>query len=362
MQVVLWGYYGYNYGDDIMLEVLLEHFNKKGIQVKLVDLYEGRLKEKLNTKAYSNLEVIPFYKYSKKEKLKTLIVLAKSKINLWGGGTIFTDTDGDGNYKWFSLIKLFGGKIGYIGIGIGTIKRKDRIRKTKKMLNASSLTIFRDNKSLEKAKVFNNKGQYYIVEDLAYVFFNNILNSAKSNYSDSKYVLLTWRNLKNYMNFEDEQKLMDSIVSEIAIMIENHRYETVILSALDTKHDFESCQYLFQKFKEKRIPVAVDMDSSIDNVTKLIHNSSFHFSGRLHGSIASEILKVPTLTLSYSPKIQYFYESIQSKNYFDIYNEKVESKEIARILTDNDNTIPNFKDKVSQSLMNFKYLDQFLGI
>ncbi|MBT2724010.1 polysaccharide pyruvyl transferase family protein [Bacillus sp. ISL-46] len=359
MRLVLWGYYGYNYGDDIMMEVILKFLNEKNVKVELVDLFEGRLNEKYGEK-YENVRVIPFYKLNKVEKLKKLMNFSKASLNLWGGGTIFTDVDGDGNYKWFSLIKLFGGKIGYVGIGIGTMKKKERLKKTKKMLKASSLTIFRDASSLRIANTIAKNSKYKIVEDIAYIYFKDLLDNNNYEICNKDYVLITWRNLKRYLDFKDEMKLMDDIIQETEKIMKERNVPKVILSALDTRHDIESCRYLYVKLRNRNIPVEFDIDSNVENISKLITEAYFHFSGRLHGSIASEIFGTPTYSLSYSPKMEYFYESINSKNFMNIYEQEIDSEIINKVIINNNINL-DLNKKVTDAYLNFKYLFEFLN-
>jgi len=360
MKITLWGYYGSNYGDDIMLKVILDYLEKESIDVILIDLYNGKLDYQIGSR-YKNVEVINFSLLTKKEKIQTLKKLAKTKINIWGGGTIFTDVDGDGNFKFFSLIKMHGGKIGYVGVGIGALTVRNRLLKTKMLLSLSSLTIFRDQKSLQRAKELKHN-EYYKVEDLSYIFFNDYKLKHNSEEKKRDFILVTWRNLSGYVSFEDEMKLMDHLVENIERLIKEFPFKRVILSALDANFDVESCRYLFEKLSAKQINVYFDIDSSIENITALINSAGFHFSGRLHGSVASEILNTPTLSLSYSPKMQYFYESINSTNYIDIYKEKIDFSNILSIIKNhNGSNDLDIADKVNDAKKNFNYLSGFLN-
>jgi polysaccharide pyruvyl transferase WcaK-like protein len=366
MSVVLWGYYGSNYGDNIMMETLLDYFNSKGLTVFLVDMFGTKLEKRVFYK-FPNIEIVPFYKYSKVKKIKKLFELSKADINIWGGGTIFTDVDGDGNYKSFSLIKRFGGKIGYVGVGIGNLSKKSRIIKTKQLLKESTFVVFREEKSYYKAKKIKFDGNYLLAEDLAYVYFYNVKKENKLSIIKKKYdnyLLITWRNLIGYLKNNSEKDLMDKIVNCIPTFLKKFHLTTVVLSALDTKFDIESCNLLYYKLREKGIEVYIDSDSSIENITNLIYSSKFHISGRLHGSIASEILTIPTLSMAYSPKMVYFYESINSTNYIDVYNDSINSQDIIEmgISMKKQYRVLDFNSKYNNSMLNFKYLDELIAL
>jgi polysaccharide pyruvyl transferase WcaK-like protein len=323
MRVALWGYYGPNYGDNIMLKVIIDYLNKMHIEVEIVDLYDISNYLNIDTK------IIKFKEKNKLQKLYSLYKLSKKNvINIWGGGTIFTDCDGDGNFGYFRMIKIFGGKIAYLGIGIGKLTNKERIEKTKYLLKKCEFSIFRDNTSLEKANNLSKSKNYYLAEDLSYIYFNKFITK-QVQYSN--YVLLTWRNLVGYMNKQQEKDLMTDIVESCIKLCDDYNIKNVLLVPLDEKFDNESCEYILKMFNNK-INVYIDDDNSIDNVTNLICNAKFHFSGRLHGCIASEFFNTPTYGLSYSLKMKYFYQSISSNDYFDIYKEKIDYEKIKNIV------------------------------
>lgn len=360
MRIGLWGYYGVNYGDDIMLKVLLEYFCKKNIHVDLID-FTGKLNHLENYN--NNINVISFAKIPKVKKFYKLVYLSKANINIWGGGTIFTDQDGDGNFNMFRRIKRLGGNIGYIGVGIGSLNEKSRLFKTKWLLNKSNLTIFRDQNSLEIARNICPNESFNIADDLSYFYFDNQKNSNSTSIANQEnYILLTWRNLIGYMEKEKELILMDEIVNNIIDIMNNKSYETIILSALDSDYDKESCLILNKKLKERNINVLNDEDSDIDHVTNVIQNASLHISGRLHGSIASEFYNTPTITLAYSKKIQYFYQSIGSNKYIDIYNENVSDAFKKLFNSIKNKQLLDLSANLTRSQLNFKLMDQYFKI
>ena len=356
MEVALWGYYGTNYGDDIMMDVILSYFQEKGVKTKLIDIYGGNLEEKCQNK-YKNLEVINYYKYTRLEKIQITKQLASLDLNIWGGGTIFTDADGDGNFNSFATIKAFGGKIGYIGVGIGALEKRSREFKTKYLLKRSEIVIFRDVNSLDRAiKYVNEKSFFEVSEDIAYSYFNSLKSIPNSKYND--YILLTWRNLVGYVSKDRELLLMDHVLEKAVGLVKEKEYSGVVLSALDENFDHESCSILEKKLKKLNVPVFYDKDSSISNINSLIKNSAFHISGRLHGSIASEFFGVPTLSLSYSPKINYFYKSLESDCFYDIFSTApIEDKLIDRILNNNEKY--DFSDKIKNSQKNFLLIERY---
>ncbi|WP_312098328.1 polysaccharide pyruvyl transferase family protein [Niallia sp.] len=359
MNIVLWGYYGSNYGDNIMMEILIDYFKKRNSRITLIDMFDNNL-QKNYSHLGNDIKIEPFYKYSQYEKIKKVKEYSKSDINIWGGGTIFTDEDGDGNFKSFSLIKLFGGKIAYVGVGIGNLTKRNRIWKTQFLLSNSEFIVFRDEDSYKNAKRLSNNTDFFVAEDLAYAYFNNILDGSFNENLNNKYIVVSWRNLNGYMDCNEEEKLMDRVVFCINEIVNKYEFQEVILVALDTKYDHSSCELLYSKFSKFGTKITYDKKSTIDNINKLIFNSKFHLSGRLHGSIASEIFGVPTLTLSYSPKIDYFYESIKSDGFINIHDLNIQPSNFERIINSRDSKFINMNDKYQDSILNFKYMDEFI--
>lgn len=356
MKIALWGYYGHNYGDDIMLYVIIDNLNKLKIDFEVIDMFNGNL-----NKIYGNT-TIKIYNWKNSNKIQKILKLKnlanKNIINVWGGGTIFTETEGDGNYKLFKIIKMLGGKFGYIGVGIGELKSKGRIKKTKNLLENSDIAIFRDESSFKQANRFVKKNKnFFLADDLSYLYFNNLCNVKKTSVQD-KYLLITWRNLKNYLPPADEDKLMKKIV-KYSIRIKNdYNIKKIVLATIDSVVDKESCQKLLNIFKNMGQDVYIDQNSSIENITNLIANSSFHFSGRLHGSVASEYFNIPTLSLSYSPKMMYFYKSINKNNVIDIFKEELTFEKIKEVLSTKEPN--NFDKKINDAKLNLIFLKNYL--
>src|SRR5690625_7066174 len=96
-------------------------------------------------------------------------------------------------------------------------------------------------------------------------------------------------------------------------------------------------------------------------ITNLIINSTIYISGRIHESIASQYFDVSTISLAYSPKIKYFYNSIDSINYIDIYNDKLNLGIVEKRLHDNSNFI-NIDQKYNEAKLTYDYLEAILKL
>lgn len=360
MVVSLWGYYGFNYGDDIMMELFIDELTKRNTKVILVDSHAGNLKEKVKNK--NNVEVIDFFHLSKKEKFKTLSSLAKTTdLNFWGGGTVFTDEDADGNFRFFLLLKLLGGKIGYISVGIGDMKRLSRKLKTKVLIKLTSIITLRDKKSYLTSKAINSNNSFNF-EDVTYYYFNRYKSQSEkvNNHKKDNYLLVSFRSLENYFGKEKERKTADQLAEIIPVLMEKHQFSQVIFLPLDVK-DVEINKNIQQSL-DNSIKSQLFTNISVDEMTGIIKNSGIYISGRLHGSVASEFFNIPTISLSYSNKINYFYESINFPYFIDLRKEDILLEKVEMIIRKRNekghSTIKN--EAVDKAYSNINQLFEFL--
>lgn len=348
MVVSLWGYYGFNYGDDIMMELFIDELTKKNAKVIIVDSHAGNLKQKVKNR--KNVEVIDFFHLSKKEKFKTLSWLAKTTdLNFWGGGTVFTDEDADGNFRFFLTLKLLGGKIGYISVGIGDMKRASRKLKTKVLIKLTSIITLRDEKSYLTSKAINSNNSFHF-EDVTYYYFNRYKTQSKkvAEHKKDNYLLVSFRSLENYFGKENEGKAADQLAEVIPDLMKKYQFSQVIFLPLDVK-DVEINKKI-QHSLDDSIKSQLLTNTSVDEMTEIIRDSSIYISGRLHGSVASEFFGIPTISLSYSNKINYFYESINFPYYIDLRKED--------ILLDKVETILRVKNEVAHSAIKKEAVDK----
>ncbi|WP_430494468.1 polysaccharide pyruvyl transferase family protein [Rossellomorea marisflavi] len=326
MKVSLWGYYGFNYGDDIMLEIFMKIMEDNDIEVVLVDYHNAGL---INKEWGPRVKVIDYRNLSKTSKVLTLMKLATNmKLNFWGGGTVFTDTDNDGNFKSFFPLRVLGGRIGYVSVGVGLINKRSRRIKTELLLRLSSVVSMRDKHSYIYSKRLNQKT--VSSSDITYSYFRSFKNNQKK-IKEQKYLLVSFRSLKGYFNQEEENAIVQDVIDLIPHVYSKYNLEKVIFLPLDKK-DIEVNSLIASRTKQLiGENVEVSQESNVDIMTEIIRDSSIYISGRLHGSVASEYFLNKTITLSYSNKINFFYEQI-NHSFIDLLKENINFDKVDRIL------------------------------
>jgi polysaccharide pyruvyl transferase WcaK-like protein len=300
------GYYGMlNLGDDLMLKTLLEANaaeNKTVIQFKNNPL-PGQ-DEKTTYLTWPDGKIA-------KIKFAAKFILGSKEL-IFGGGTCFTDEDGDGFFKYMIMGKLLGKKITYKAIGIGNLKRKSRIFKTKILLSIADEVTVRDEQSFSRAKkLTKNKKQIGKVDDLAIKSIAEIISQEKFK-TEEPYLAIGWRNLERYNcnEWNDSSYVADYIVK----LAEEKGLNKIIMFDVDSYFDSNINQTLFNLLEKTDLDVSYNKSTDIIEKMKVICEASFVFTSRLHVAVIAEEANIPCEALNYSPKIQYYVDEVRSQH------------------------------------------------
>ena len=211
----IWGYYGVNYGDDIMLQVLVNELQDKKLNISVIQEYD-RIDNKIDLKS---AKIIKLEDKLSLKNIKSSLKLARNSLNIWGGGTIFTD--GDGNFRNFFYVNLLGGDFAYVGIGIGGLTKLSRKMKTKYLLSKCTFATIRDPFSIKFPTIQKNINKFDLVSDLSYCYFDQY---RKDNIKEVKnYLLITWRNLEGYYSKSEEIEYMNDTVELSLDIMKNYK-------------------------------------------------------------------------------------------------------------------------------------------
>ena len=352
----IWGYYGCNYGDNIMMEIITDYINNEIPKLKLnvYELYHSIDRALVNDNVLinkcdiNNLNLISKIRYIKK--------ISKTSINLWGGGTVFTDRDGDGFFRVFSYLALMGIPFGYISVGIGKMNRISRRIKSRFLLRTCSFCSLREEHSYKKAIEFAKKNENFLLsDDLVCVYMKKYIES-KRKPMKKKYIVVSMRSLDRYMDDKKKPRLVNYCIELINnVSKANSIYEVVILP-LDVRNDMKCSNEMEQLLLEKGFNVRVIKTTNVNEITSIIQNSTFHLSGRLHGSLVSELLGVPTVSIIYSNKMDYLYYELKKSNYIRINDEFPDVSKLIKESLVKVNTDEYLSTHYENSMKNLKYL------
>ena len=299
-KILIVGYFDAgNYGDDIMLLETLKYF-----EIHHIDYDVLFLNYKRGDTLIDESKIIDFSPYSNvKKKTKFLKIISKYSAFFWVGGTCFTNSEGDGCFTYMLISKLFGLKIGYMGIGVNYITDKQRLNRTKLLLKKSDYINLRDTKSkqnIDKMNIVNKNIKVY--SDIFYLSLSDLCKL-----ENDKYILISLRELSHLYEKQVVKQMLDSIAS----VIKDYYYNfNVKILPLDNQIDYKINQKLYNMLKKINIKVELIENVSVQNKTKLIENCYLNITGRLHSACVSEFLNKKVVILSYNEKINIFLNEI----------------------------------------------------
>lgn len=303
-EVTIVGYYGANnLGDDLMLESIIRELKNYPIRINVIAFGDVHWLD----------SSINLFKWRKKDRLGNVKILLKaiknSDILLWGGGTCFTDEDGDGMFIPMLIAKFFRKKIFYIGVGIGNLKRKSRRIKTIILINLSNYLSFRDHNSYSKAKrwCYFNKDKIERIEDPANYVLRDICANWSDQDSEESGLVVAWRNLENYKETTIGNSL-DKLIPYIVEMSRKYRCKKITLIDVDSSYDGDINREIYCQLKKCQLDIPIDYNKSQSYIDKLkvIREAKVILTSRLHVAVVSKFYNKPCYVYNYSPKIKFF--------------------------------------------------------
>lgn len=294
---ILVGHYGSgNFGDDIMLMALVNEYRESNKNFKVLFFGDRTAGFELKTE-----EFVVIDRSKKLNYLLSLIDVLRYADNIiWGGGTCFTDEEGDGYFIGMTLAYLMNVKVNYRSIGVGDLKKRLSQLKFSFLMKISSRSSFRENVSFHKCKaVITNHSKISIEEDLGEQFFKKYCH--KTDVSSENYVLVAWRDLSAYGKG-------DATISEVASLINHISLQTNVSNVVvidvddcvDKDFNDKLTKILCKSLDVKRCP-----NLNFAEKMALISKSSLVITARLHVMLASTFLDKKVYVYPYSPKIGY---------------------------------------------------------
>lgn len=316
-ELALLGYYGAgNLGDDLMMRGLLDELlaSDPEVIVHVISYYRWPF-------AMPDSPRVRFVRaHSLLQKLVRLTpIFLRCRVACFGGGTAFTDTEGDGSYKFLRLAALLGCKIGYVGIGVGSLQRPVRRRRAAWLLSRCDFACFRDPESLRRARGLTNgvnEDRMSLSDDLVYLTLDSHAMKTRSAgpRSSRGHLIISWRELRSIEGIERDGLLAARFAELVARLCRAHQLTRISLLPLDNTMDLETHSRLYALLKPK-VPdcdVALVRSETIQSALEWVAQADLYVSVRLHGAFIGKVMGVPTVGLTYSPKVAYYFDSIRS--------------------------------------------------
>ncbi len=321
--VLISGYYGFNNtGDEAMIETMSILLAKRNYGLIVLSSNPEKTKESYNVQAYNR------YKIS-----EVIKAIRKADIIVSGGGTLFQDiTSKKSIWYYLGIVKiahLLHKKVCVAYQGMGPIDTKMYRRMTKRTLNKKfvRLVALRDKNAMEYAKEIGIKedkitfssDMVFMMEPPAKERCMKILRDNLHGYKDGQVLIgLSVREWKDKDRTDLFAELADKLVEKY-----NAR---IVFFPFHKPKDAEISKIIIHKMKHEESAVLIPNRYLPSEILGTMGLMNVNIGVRLHSLVFSAVMNVPTIGISYDPKIDGFLEMINMTpvcTYEDISVEKL---------------------------------------
>lgn len=308
--IVLIGYYGANFGDLLMLQVLLNNFIVRNIDVEILTYADvALLKVFLRENNFDNvrcrqIQLVSFFDFYK--------IIKRSNSIVWGGGTCFMDEGGTGGIKYMFAAKLLGARVSYIGIGVDSFRRF----RTKACIFAmgviASTIIARDKTSFEVIgrHLWRQSHKLSLAPDIAFGAPKHEMSDIAPS-SGAPYIALCARDLTEYENLSgvDRSKELLNLAMRIS---KDLSLRTVCIIVGDLEKDLSISKHLEKQLLLNDFDCLLIDGSHLNLAINVLAHAQFVLTVRLHPAVVAHIEGVPYALYNYSDKNEKFAASVGS--------------------------------------------------
>ncbi len=333
--VLISGYYGFNNtGDEAMIETMSTLLAKRDCSLTVLSSNPDKTKELYNVRSYN--------RYKLGEIIKAI---KKCDLLISGGGTLFQDiTSKKSIWYYLGIIKLaqlFHKKIVIAYQGMGPIDTGFYRWMTKHILNKKSVKLIglRDEQAIEYAKSIG-------IKENKIMFSSDMIFMMKKPPKERIDKIIN----DNVLNLKEDQKLVGISVrswkdkdrtdklAEAADLVYERYNARIVFFPFHKPKDAEISKIIMHKMKHEDIACLMPNRYLPSEILGAMGRMDVNIGVRLHSLIFSAVNNVPTIGISYDPKIDGFldminanavctYEDIDSKKIADEVGNKLQNKE-----------------------------------
>ncbi len=351
--ILISGYYGFNNtGDEAMIETMSTLLAKRDCSLSVLSSNPDKTKELYNVQAFDR------YKFSEIKK-----AIKKADLVVSGGGTLFQDiTSKKSIWYYLGIIKLaqlYRKKIVVCYQGMGPLDTKFYRWMTKHILNKKSIKFvgLRDNKAIEFAKSIG-------IKENKIIFSSDMIFMMKPPAEERINKIIK----DNVLNYEEGQKLIgistrewsdkdrtDELAKAADLIVERYNARIVFFPFHKPK-DAEISKIIMHKMKHEDKACLMPNRYLPSEILGAMGKMDVNIGVRLHSLIFSAIGNVPTIGISYDPKIDGFldmihlnpvctYEEMDAKRIADEVGTKLANKNVNYV-----DSISEFRKKGEEAL------------
>ena len=321
--VLISGYYGFNNtGDEAMIETFSQELAKKNFGLKVLSCNPDKTKETYNVGAYDRYRL-----------LQILKGIRKSDILVSGGGTLFQDITSKKNiWNYLGIVvlaQLMRKKVCVAYQGMGPLRNKFYRWMTKKVLNRKSVKLIalRDRNAIEYAKEMGIKEEKMVLSsDVIFMLkpapkerCMKIIHDNVHNYQEGE--ILIGLSIRSWKDTD-----RTDVFAEIADRLVEKYHARIVFFPFHKPKDAEISKIIMHKMKHEDATVLIPNRYLPSEILGTMGFMNLNIGVRLHSLVFSALMNVPTIGISYEPKIDGFLEMMNMTpvcTYDDISVEKV---------------------------------------
>ena len=326
--VLISGYYGFNNtGDEAMIETMSTLLAKRDYGLIVLSSNPERTKELYNVQAYDR------YKF-----FEVLKALKKADIVVSGGGTLFQDiTSKKSIWYYLGIVKLaqfMGKKVCVAYQGMGPLRTRLYRKMTKKTLNKKSvkLVALRDEQAINFAKELGiNQEKIMCSSDMIFMMQPPAKERCLKILNDNVHGLKEGQKLIGLSIREWKDKDRTDLFAELADKLVEKYDARIVFFPFHKPKDAEISKIIMHKMKHENQAVLMPNRYLPSEILGTMGLMNVNIGVRLHALVFSAVMNVPTIGISYDPKIDGFLEMINMTpvcSYDEIavdnYSEKIE--------------------------------------
>lgn len=305
--VLISGYYGFNNtGDEAMIETMSALLAKKDCALIVLSSNPERTKELYNVQSYD--------RYKLSEIIKAI---KKADIVVSGGGTLFQDiTSKKSIWYYLAIIKIaqfFRKKICIAYQGIGPIDTKIHRRMIKHTLNKKSVKLIglRDNQAIEYAKELGIKeNKIKFSSDMIFMMNPPAKERCEKIVKDNVHNLKDDEKLIGFSVREWKDKDRTDQLAEVADKLVEKYNARIVFFPFHKPKDAEISKIIMHKMKHEDMTVLMPNRYLPSEILGTMGMMDVNIGVRLHSLVFSAVMNVPTIGITYDPKIDGFLDMI----------------------------------------------------
>lgn len=311
--IIISGYHGFaNSGDEALLWAILQSIRKQKPDIDFTVL--SKTPEE-TSRIYSVNSV------NRYNILSVIRAMKKSKMLLFGGGSLLQDVTSSKSIKYYLFIIWLAGRFGLKTMlyanGIGPIKRGENRLLASRILNKVDLITLRDDKSDEELKKLRvTKPRIIITADPVFTMDTDASLSGKyflrrAGVSDgAKLAVISIREWKTA--HPDFAKTLAKVCD---YLYEKHGICSLFVP-MQYPADLDISGEVMGYMKNRAY--LINRELSVPEMLSVLSEAELVIGMRLHSLIYATTLEKPAMALVYDPKISAFMQSLSQPDFADV--------------------------------------------